>query len=224
MNGNIFHSLWFIITALKYAKQLNCSFEVQTNVFSGVCDVCVADGAGLPLQWALDQNQKQWKEKWQPWHGHPAFLYNSLRPTWSCAGGDGICSLFSCLIHSAARNFVYHVTELWYGCCNATCPPGIKAHSPEISTVNWDLWLIWSSKPRSHTEQIMFQNMQQWEAFLRASGWFERKKSHICFEDDSRWRWCQLRLLWNEDCVSLPNHLGVRVQLTDFVFTFQRRG
>lgn len=107
----------------------------------GVCDLCFADGAGLPLStehWMKSRHSG--KKSDNLGIDAPCFLNNRLHPTWSRAGGEslgfltGICSLFSCLIPDMARHSFYYVTKLRYGSYNTTCPPGIGVRSPEISS------------------------------------------------------------------------------------------
>lgn len=115
----------------------NClTLHRRCTLLLDVCDLCVADGAGLPLSsehWVKICHS--WKKSDNLGIDTPCFLNNRLHHTWSCAGGDclgfltGICSPFSHLIPGMARHFFYYVTKLWYGSYNTTCPPGIDVYS-----------------------------------------------------------------------------------------------
>lgn len=153
------------------------------------------------LQWALDENPSQWKEKWQPWHRRPPFSEQQIASHMvPCRGrlprlfNRHLLSVLLFDPRHGSTLFFYYVTKLRCGSYNTTCPPGINGTVPQNLKCHFtDVWLIWRSESRSHRADHVAKH-----AAMRGSPagqWLDRKKK-------KKKTLSALKMIPNEICAS----------------------
>lgn len=181
-----------------------------------VCDLCVTDGAALPLSsehWMKSRHSG--KKSDNLGMDAPCFLNNRLHPTWSRVWSPAWHDTFSIMLPNCDMAAITQHVLL----ASASTP--LKSQVPLHRRVANLEERIKESQSRSCCKTRS-------HARLSVGQWLDgKKKRNLCL----LWRWFQMKSVpvkapfekWVYT-VSLPNDLGVRVQLTHFVFTFQRAG
>lgn len=152
-----------------------------------VCDLFVTDGAALPLSsehWMKSRHSG--KKSDNLGMDAPCFLNNRLHPTWSRVWSPAWHDTFSIMLPNCDMAAITQHVLL----ASASTP--LKSQVPLHRRVANLQERIKESQSRSccKTRSHASLSMGQW-----LDGEKKKKEICVCFEDDSKWNLCQLRLL-----------------------------